>query len=121
VDNLRNKILVVEHEEADRVELESILQEVIEEGGELIFSQKKEEALEILHKQHPIIVLIESKYIEEDPQAWHVEGVHIILIYPHGAKACNQEHIFKPFNPHQILEKCSEYLSREFVPPIPPM
>ncbi len=119
---MRNKILVVERDAAAREQLEVILQEIVEEGGELIFTQKQEDALEIIKKQHPPVVLLESKLAEEDRGAWNLEGVHVILTYPRGTTApAGSTHLFKPFKAHQVLEKCREYLSREFVPPIPPM
>ena len=119
---MRNKILVVERDGAAREQLETILQEIVEEGGELIFTQKQEDALEIIKKQHPPIVFLEFRLAEENREAWNWKGVHIILTYPRGKVAlAGAEHLFKPFRPHQVLEKCREYLSREFVPPSPPM
>ena len=119
---MRNKILVVERDVAAREQLETILQEIVEEGGELIFTQKQEDALEIIKKQHPPIVLLDSRLAEEDRSAWNLEGVHVILTYPRGTVApAGTLHLFKPFQAHQVLEKCREFLSREFVPPTPPM
>ena len=119
---MRNKILVVERDVAAREQLETILQEIVEEGGELIFTQKQEDALEIINKQHPPIVFLESRLAEEDREAWNLEGVHVILTYPRGTTApADTSHLIKPFRAHQVIEKCREYLSQEFVPPTPPM
>ena len=119
---MRNKILVIEQDAPEREQLETILQEIVEEGGELIFTQKREDAWEIIKKQHPAIVLLDSRLVEEDREVWNLEGVHVILTYPRGTPApARTLHLFKPFKAHQVLEKCREFLSPECVPPSPPM
>ncbi|MFC2049438.1 hypothetical protein ACFLR2_02040 [Chlamydiota bacterium] len=118
---MRNKILVVESDASACEELDTILQKIVEEGGELIFTHKREDALALLKKECPAVVLLDHT-LRGERADWVLEGVHIILTLPQGATVPNaEEHLFKPFNASQVLEKCREYLSREVVPPIPPM
>jgi hypothetical protein len=116
---MHNKILVVETDKAARDELETILQEIAQEGGELFFCDQKEEALAIIKKEHPPVVLLEHTLFDK---SWSQEGVCIIVTVPRGVNLPDgQEYLIKPFRSHQVLEKCRAYLTLEVVPPIPPM
>ena len=119
---MRNKILVVESDLAAREQLENILQEIVEEGGELFFTDKREDALAIVKKERPAVVLLASNLMGESKATWIQEGVRVILTLPRGVSdSSGEESLSKPFRPNQVLEKCREYLNREAVPPIPPM
>ena len=113
----RNRILVVESDSAAREQLDNILQEIVEEGGELIFTQKREDALEILKKQRPVVLLLDSR-LRGNHAAWNLEDVHVIILLERGDTAtAGEDHLFKPFRANQVIEKCREHLSQDLCPP----
>lgn len=117
-----NKILIADPDKDDRKELEQILQEIVEEGGELFFADKKEEALTILKRERPQLLLLDADLMGGDPALWKVEGVHLILMCRKKDLAHTAEQVLhKPFKAHQVLEKCRAWLKEEPAAPIPPM
>lgn len=118
---MRNKILIVDEQVEDREELGQILQEVMEEGGELFFADKREDGIAILKQEIPQLVLLNFT-MEGDKKEWTYEGVHVIYMRPRHAGEQNQEEsIFKPFKRAQVLQKCRSVLSRVPAAQIPPM
>ena len=47
---MRNKILIVDANQEDREQLEDILKEIVDAGGELFFADNRADGLEILKK-----------------------------------------------------------------------
>lgn len=119
---MRNKVLIVDADPKDRQQLEHILQEVVEEGGELFFAGKREEGLAILVKEHPQLVFLDTQLVGENEDEWIEKGVHIVVMCernePHQR---SEDFVIKPLKSHQVLEKCRAVLGKESVPPIPPM
>lgn len=119
---MRNKVLIVDSDPKEREKLEQILQEVVEEGGELFFADKKEDGLALIAKEHPQLVFLDTRHIGENEDEWVERGVHIVIM-----RARNEPHqksedfVLKPLKAHQVLEKCREVLKAEPSPHIPPM
>jgi DNA-binding NtrC family response regulator len=107
---VRNKILIVDANMQDREQLEQILQEIVEEGGELFFVDKREDGLAILKKEHPQLVFLENSFLGDDEKAWIQEGVHLVFM-----------HEIKPFETTKVLEKCRSVLHKMPAVQIPPM
>ena len=122
VSLVRNKILIVNSHVDEREELEQILQEIVQEGGELFFADKIEDGLAIMKKESPPLILINAQLIGEDRSTWIQEGVHVIFIRRKSAVGVNGENdLSKPFKAHQVLEKCRVWLGKEPVAQAPPM
>ncbi|MFZ0566121.1 MAG: hypothetical protein WAM28_08060 [Chlamydiales bacterium] len=119
---MRNKVLVVEMDPKEQRELEMMLLEVAEEGGELFFAQNRESGLEILNKELPQLVFLDFALIGENEEEWIHEGVRIVLMchrddpYPK-----DKDVMLKPLKARQVLEKCRAVLNREPPSPIPPI
>jgi DNA-binding response OmpR family regulator len=119
---VRNKILIVDANAEDREQLEQILQEIVEEGGELFFADKREDGLAILKKERPPLVFLDAPFVGEDKGVWEHEGVHLILMLQKSeARQTKEDFVLKPFKRHQVLEKCHAVLHKEPSAPIPPM
>ncbi len=116
---MRNKILVVESDAEAREQLEQMLQEVLEAGGELFFTQNREDALAIIAKEQPAIVFLDPRLVGGDLAVWKREGVHLVVTGE--AKRDGADFLARPFEVEQVVEKCHLYLSAEPVPPILPM
>lgn len=106
---MRNKILIVDANPQDKEKLEQILQGIVEEGGELIFVDKKEEGLAILHKEHPQLLFLDDPLYGEK-KIWEHQGTSILLMSEVNALSASQ-----------VLEKCRTVLNHEPAAPIPPM
>ncbi len=119
---MQNKILIIDADPKDRQKLEEILQEVVQNGGEILFADKREEGLALLSKEHPKLVFLDTNLVGENENEWVKEGVHIVVMRRSDEKEQRSEDfVLKPLQRRQILEKCQTVLKRERVPPLPPM
>lgn len=118
---MRNKILIVDDNANDRDELEQILQEIVEEGGELFFTEKREEGIAILKKEHPQLVFLEANLVGEK-NAWIHTGVHVILMQSkNDLQQTTGDFLLKPLKRYQVLSKCRAILEKKPAVQIPPM
>jgi DNA-binding response OmpR family regulator len=118
---MRNKILVVDADQEERGQLELILQEIVDAGGELFFADTREDGLAILKKEHPQLIFVDAILAGEE-SAWVQPQVHVIFLCGKREQQPKQgDFILKPIKRHPILEKCNAVLSKEPVSPIPPM
>lgn len=118
---MRNKILIVDANKEDREQLETILQEVVNAGGELFFADNREDGLAILKKELPRLVFLDV-LLAGDTQSWTQDNVQVIFMCSkHEQNQVSEAFIVKPLKRHPILEKCRAFLSTEPVSPIPPM
>lgn len=119
---MRNKILVVDADKEERRELENILAEIVEAGGEIFFADKRGDGLEILKNERPQLVFLDASLVGENEDEWILEGVQIIVMRDkHETDQKSEDFVVKPLKAHQILEKCQQSLSRESASRIPPM
>jgi DNA-binding response OmpR family regulator len=118
---MRNKILIVDANHEDREQLETILQEVVNSGGELFFADNREDGLAILKKEIPQLVFLDAS-LAGDVNGWIHEKVQVIFMCnKHEQNRKNEDFVVKPLKRHPVLEKCRAFLSAEPVSPIPPM
>jgi DNA-binding response OmpR family regulator len=118
---MRNKILIVDANSEDRAELETILQEIVNEGGELFFAATQADGLSILMKEQPQLVFVDA-CLAGEKESWIHEKVHVILMCSKREQQhASGDYILKPIKRHPVLEKCSAVLSKEPASPIPPM
>lgn len=119
---MRNKILIIDANPHERHELEQILQEVVDEGGEIIFAEKRAEGLALIKKEHPQLVFLDNHLIGENEDEWIEKGVHIVVMREKDEPSQKSEDfILKPLKSHQVLEKCRAALRKEPAPQLPPM
>ena len=119
---MRNKILIVDADQKECQELEQILQEVVDAGGELFFAYKREEGIALIAKEHPQLVFLDTHLVGENEDEWIEKGVHIVVMRtksePHQK---SEDFVVKPLKSHQVLEKCRSVLGIKSAPPLPPM
>ena len=118
---MRNKILIVDANQEDREQLEDILKEIVDAGGELFFADNRADGLEILKKELPQLVFLDSD-LAGDLNAWIHDKVHVILMRSrHEVQQKGEDFVLKPLKRHPVLEKCKSVLSSEAAAPLPPM
>lgn len=115
-----NKILIIDSNPKEREQLEVILREVVQHGGEIIMTERRKEGLAIIKKEHPQLVFIDASAIGNDREEWNHEGVRIVIMRRKN-DVVDEESVVKPFKSHQILEKCDLFLSKEPQALTPPM
>src|SRR5262245_10011545 len=98
---MRNKILIVSAQAEDREQLEQILQEIVDEGGELFLTEKREDGLAIFNKEQPLLIFLDSALVGKEGDWMHREA-HIILL---GSKKelqqKSEDFLIKPFKHQQ--------------------
>lgn len=119
---MRNKVLIVDSNPKECQQLEQILQEVVEDGGELFFADKREDGLAIIANEHPQLVFLDNRLVGDNEDEWVEEGVHVVVMRDrHEPHQKSEDFVLKPLKPHQVLEKCRGVLKKEPAPQIPPM
>lgn len=119
---MRNKVLIIGTNKKESEELETILHEIVEEGGELFFTDSVEDGWTILKKERPQIILLDELLVSDDPKIWEQEGGHLIIMQKkHERISHDEDFVYKPFRSHQVLEKCRASLGKEPVAQLPPM
>lgn len=116
---MRNKVLIVT---GDPETFEQMLQEVADQGGELIFAKSREEGLAALHQEKPQLIFLESALIGKEEDVWVSSGAHIVVVRPEG-QVCqrSEDCVVRPLSQDLLLQKCREALGTEVSPPMPPM
>lgn len=119
---MRNKVLVVDANPDERAELEQILQDVVDAGGEIFFAERREDGIAIMKKEHPQLVFLDSSLVGENEDEWVYGGVHIVVMrFKNEPHQKSEDFVLKPLKAHQVLEKSRMILSQEHAPQIPPM
>ena len=123
MQDMRNKILIVDSHKKDRRELEQIFQGIVRNGGELFFASCRGEALEILTKEHPQLVFLDIALVGKDEEVWVKTGAYIVLICSKDRlQERSEDFIVKPFDADQVLEKCQGVLDLDHLSPqMPPL
>ncbi len=126
---MSQKVLIVDDEVHIRALLERALEDLEDEGVELLAAEDGEEGLELAREEKPDLMFLDimmpkmngyevCEKIKQDPE---LKDIYIIILTAKGqvadrAKAENvqaNEYLTKPFNPDTILEKASEILQVE--------
>ena len=121
-----SKVLIVDDEIHIRLLLESILEELEDEGVEILIADNGETALEMIRRERPRIVFLDvmmpkmngfdvcTKVKKEEP----VDGIYVVLLTAkgqefdkkRGVEVGADRYMTKPFNPEEILAIAAEVL-----------
>lgn len=107
---MNKKILIISSDQKEKEKIEKIFEDVIEKGGELIFTSKKDDFLALLKKEHPDLVFVDSDMIENDALG-DTEEMHVVWIRKKGEQQIEgQDTLFKPFTTQEVIGKCRQVL-----------
>jgi len=115
------KILIVDDEPFIRLLLEQVLEELEDEGVELITADNGETALDIIRSETPELVFLDVMMPKMNgfdvcntvKNELGITGVYIVLLTAKGQEFDKQKgidagadiYMTKPFNPEEVLEK----------------
>ncbi len=120
------KILIVDDEPNIRILLEQALEDLEDEGVELLMASHGLEALDVIKQEHPNLVFLDvmmpkknglevCKTIKQD---WNQTDIYIIMLTAKGQELEKQEgfemgadfYMTKPFRPKEIVTKARSVL-----------
>lgn len=123
---MNKKILIVDDEPYIRLLLEQTLEELEDEGVELLIAKNGEEALEIIKNERPSLVFLDVMMPKMNGfDVCHsvknellIDKVYIIMLTAKGQEFDKQKgqqvsadmYMTKPFDPDEVLEKSVEVL-----------
>lgn len=121
------KVLIVDDEPFIRLLLEQALEELEDEGVELITADNGETALEIIRDETPEIVFLDVMMPKMNgfdvcnavKNELGISGVYIVLLTAKGQEFDRQKgidvgadiYMTKPFNPDEVLDKARSVLN----------
>lgn len=120
------KILIVDDEPHIRLLLEQTLEELEDEGVEILTAKDGEEALQTLEAEKPNLVFLDVMMPKKNgfevcntvKNEWGVSSIYIIMLTAKGQEFDKQKgqeagadlYMTKPFDPDEVLEKAQEIL-----------
>jgi len=123
------KILIVEDEAYIRLLIEQTLEELEEQGVELLKADNGEDALRLIREEQPQLVLLDvmipkingfevCRIVKRD---LHMENIMIVILtakgqeydYHTGQEAGANLYMTKPFDPDELLELAAKVLSND--------
>lgn len=120
------KVLIVDDEPHIRILLEQTLEELEEEGVELLIAENGEKALYLIKKEKPQLVFLDVmmpkmsgfEVCKTVKQELFMQDVYIIMLTAKGQEFDKQKgnevgadlYMTKPFDPDEVLEKSWEIL-----------
>ncbi|GAB4430788.1 MAG: response regulator [Anaerolineae bacterium] len=123
------KILIVDDEAHIRVLMEQTLEELEDEGVEILTADNGEAALEIIKAEHPRLVFLDVmmprmngfEVCQLVKRELKLDQIHIIMLTAKGQEYDRQKgievgadmYMTKPFDPDEIVEKAVEVLQLE--------
>lgn len=123
---MNQKILIVDDEPHVRLLLEQTLEELEDEGVELLFAENGEVALEIIKTEKPQLVFLDVMMPKMNgfdvcnlvKHKLNIQDVYIVMLTAKGQEFDRQKSIevgadmytTKPFDPDEILDKSQEVL-----------
>lgn len=123
---MAQKILIVDDEPHIRLLLEQTLEELEDEGVELLTATNGEEALEMIQEEQPQLVFLDVmmpklngfEVCQTVKHELSLAGIYIIMLTAKGQEFDKQKgaevgadlYMTKPFDPDEILEKSVEVL-----------
>ncbi len=124
------KILIVDDEAHIRMLLEQTLEELEDEGVEILTAQNGEEALETIKAEKPALVFLDVmmpkmngfEVCQAVKRELELDEVYIVMLTAKGQEYDKQKgaevgadiYMTKPFDPDEIVEKAAEVLNIEW-------
>ncbi len=120
------KMLIVDDEPHIRMLLEQTLEELEDEGVDILIAENGEEGLEYILEEKPQLVFLDVmmprmngfEVCSKVKKELNIAGVHIILLTAKGQEFDKEKgkevgadcYMTKPFNPDEIVEKARKIL-----------
>ncbi len=121
------KLLIVDDEPHIRMLIEQTLEDLEDEGVELLFAENGQEALEIITEEKPNLVFLDvmmpkmngMEVCQKVKKELHLSEVYIILLTAKGQEVDRQKgldmgadrYMTKPFDPDEMLAIAEEILN----------
>ncbi len=121
------KILIVDDEPHIRLLLEQTLEDLEDEGVELLIAENGQEALETIQAEKPNLVFLDVmmpkmngfEVCESVKRKLDITDIYIIMLTAKGQEVDKQKgqevgadlYMTKPFDPDEVLEKAQEVLN----------
>lgn len=125
---MKQKILIVDDEAHIRMLIEQTLEDLEDEGVELLFAENGEEALHTIQNEEPNLVFLDvmmpkmngMEVCQKVKKELKLSNVYIILLTAKGQEVDRQKglemgadkYMTKPFDPDQMLAIAEEILNR---------
>ena len=125
---MNQKILIVDDEAHIRMLIEQTLEDLEDEGVELLFAENGEEALQLIQNEEPDLVFLDvmmpkmngMEVCQKVKKALKLSNVYIILLTAKGQEVDRQKglemgadkYMTKPFDPDEMLAIAEEILKR---------
>jgi len=125
---MEQKLLIVDDESHIRMLIEQTLEDLEDEGVELLFAENGEQALELIQKEQPNLVFLDvmmpkmngMEVCYKVKKELNLSNVYIILLTAKGQEVDRQKgldmgadrYMTKPFDPDEMLAVAEEVLNR---------
>lgn len=124
---MEKKLLIVDDEAHIRMLIEQTLEDLEDEGVELLFAENGEQALELIRKEEPNLVFLDvmmpkmngMEVCQKVKKELNLSHVYIILLTAKGQEVDRQKgmdmgadrYMTKPFDPDEMLSVAEEVLN----------
>lgn len=124
---MEKKLLIVDDESHIRMLIEQTLEDLEDEGVELLFAENGQQALELIQKEEPNLVFLDvmmpimngMEVCQKVKKELNLSNVYIILLTAKGQEVDRQKglemgadrYMTKPFDPDEMLSIAEEILS----------
>ena len=125
---MEQKLLIVDDESHIRMLIEQTLEDLEDDGVELLFAENGEQALELIQKEEPNLVFLDvmmpkmngMEVCHKVKKELNLSHVYIILLTAKGQEVDRQKglemgadrYMTKPFDPDEMLSVAEEVLNR---------
>lgn len=125
---MEQKLLIVDDESHIRMLIEQTLEDLEDEGVELLFAENGEQALELIQKEKPNLVFLDvmmpkmngMEVCYKVKKELELTDIYIILLTAKGQEVDRQKglemgadrYMTKPFDPDEMLSIAEEVLKR---------
>ena len=126
---MKQKLLIVDDEAHIRMLIEQTLEDLEDEGVELLFAENGEQALDLIKKEEPNLVFLDVMMPKMNgmevcfkvKKELHLSHVYIILLTAKGQEVDRQKgldmgadrYMTKPFDPDEMLAIAEEILTKK--------
>ncbi|MCJ7466918.1 MAG: response regulator [Maribacter sp.] len=125
---MKQKLLIVDDESHIRMLIEQTLEDLEDDGVELLFAENGEQALEVIQREEPNLVFLDvmmpkmngMEVCHKVKKELNLSHVYIILLTAKGQEVDRQKgldmgadrYMTKPFDPDEMLSIAEEILNR---------